>query len=775
MERLVVWHRVVPPTREVADDLTAVDAWAQRVTHRMRAAGGTVLAAIGASVAVGFDPPDLADALDLCLTLLDEAEQEELPPGGPKVAFGAAMGAVSEREGVSVGAAIDRAQLLANRARPGELVLDAESREAASTVFLFSRVVGAGAQALKGTALDRGHPRRAECRSAITHLHPPTVPPITEEALAPVRETAARGGLIVLRGPAGAGAGSFLGTLRRALEPSLVLRLAGVPGALEPLGSLRLSLLRRWPEPSDLDAALGDDPPGRALRRVARGEVSALDETSASLRRVLRREVTTPGGPPWVILDPVAGIDPASIAVVSRALDDPDLPVTIIARLGIDAQLPEALRTLPDPLDLVIPALRAEDARAIAKTVLGTGVDDEVVRRVAVLGGDTSLGVVEAARALVAAGDLIHDGEHFAWRVGPRAGIRGIPVEALLEERLKGLEERPSRMLEAICVVPESAPARLADRVAALDGLDDDARKEAVRHLRREAYLHPRRHAPSSTLLRTLVVQHMPPARLAELYRFLAKAMKDPEEEHGTFAQGTIGYYLSEGGHPAEGAAALLAAGLAAVRGGYPRAAVRLAAAAVQFHPTEETKNEASHITRLVRGSVRPTAPPPSVHDTVEIPLAEAIQQTPAPPELDEPVSKVAVEALLSGDFETVDRCLETAIAEGRDLAAADRLRAMAALARGDLSMAMDALARVRLKDHGDPRRVARDSLTLSWVLLHRGEAVQAVRAGLTALGASRKLKDPRGEAAAMHTLSACYRALGRPDDAEAIEDASPA
>ena len=36
-------------------------------------------------------------------------------------------------------------------------------------------------------------------------------------------------------------------------------------------------------------------------------------------------------------------------------------------------------------------------------------------------------------------------------------------------------------------------------------------------------------------------------------------------------------------------------------------------------------------------------------------------------------------------------------------------------------------------------------------------------------------MKDPRGEAAAMHTLSAAMRAMGRESDAVAIADAAPA
>ena len=66
------------------------------------------------------------------------------------------------------------------------LVVDAGTRELASTTYLFGRSVGTGAAALRGSTLDRQVPRRAACRLAIAYLEPASPPPALRDALAPL-------------------------------------------------------------------------------------------------------------------------------------------------------------------------------------------------------------------------------------------------------------------------------------------------------------------------------------------------------------------------------------------------------------------------------------------------------------------------------------------------------------------------------------------------------------------------------------------------------------
>lgn len=360
------------------------------------------------------------------------------------------------------------------------------------------------------------------------------------------------------------------------------------------------------------------------------------------------------------------------------------------------------------------------------------------------------LGVVEAARTLVAAGDLVREEGHFRWRVGPRAGVRAIPLDSLLQERLGALEEAPMRLLEAVCMSPAGTPGLITASVAGHDGLDAERRHDATVALQNEAFVHggPLLQ-PTSEHLRRLVLRNMPPARSAELSRFVAEAMTESALVSGPMAQATIGYFLQQGGAPAAAAEAILVAARASLESGLHAAARHLAAAAVQTHPLVEVRTEAGRISRAAAG------------DEDDAKAAR--------------VSAIAVNALLAGDLEKVDRTIDAAIAEGRDLAAADRVRAMAFLAKGETENALAAFERARSKAGTDLRARARASLTLAWIRLHSGDVLASIRACLDGLADARRMKDPRGEAAALQTIAAALRSLGRDADADAVADASPA
>ncbi|MEM9075278.1 MAG: hypothetical protein AAGE52_42670, partial [Myxococcota bacterium] len=475
---------------------------------------------------------------------------------------------------------------------------------------------------------------------------------------------------------------------------------------------------------------------GPVLGAVARGEPVPPAELKDALTKNLESA--------WVLFDPVPSIDPSSVTVLADVLEN--CPFVAIARVPVDAPLPKPLRA-HQWHDVVLPSLRVDDAKEVARSVLGEGVDEDVVRRVAVLGGDTPLGVMEAARTLVAVGDLIHDGTKIVWRTAPRSGVRSIPTEQLLNERLAGLEDAPLRMLEAICLTPPGTPRLLVAAIAERDGLSMEQRREATTRLRAEAWVEGGTQLrPTSELLRRLVLHRIPPGRTSELCRFAVGAMRDSKLFSGPLVEATLGYYLAEGGDTQEGAEAILRVADATLEAGYRYTPRRLAAAAVQIHPLGEVRTAASRIAR-------------NTQDSGDAPRGDETR-----------VSQIAVNALLAGDIDAVERTIEAAIAEGRDLGAADRLRAMVHLAKGDTEAAMRAFGRQR--DRADDK--ARSYLTLAWILLHTGDALAAVRAGLAALSFARRAKDPRGEGAAMHTLAACFRTLGRDGEADTIADAAP-
>ncbi len=788
MERLVLWHRALPRSQRGTTDAPAPVDWTREVARRFEAVGGECLAIVGSAVVMAFEPSRYAQALDLALELLTEADTNAKISAVPVISFGVDLGEVIRIDDpgsgllVPAGAVLDRAQVLANRARPGEVVLGADAQDLASKRYLFSRMVSAAAGAVQGQAIDRSQPRRNSARLAIADLGEPTLPPGIREALEPLAQLADESGndLVILRGTSSAGAAEYLAQLEQELGPPLVLHFSGVPGALEPLGSLRLALMRRFGSPDAIERAFGehDEKMAGSLAQMARGE--ALDDEEVVEAFVaLLHHASGGGSRSWLLLDPIAAIDPASLKLVSRIRGNASIDALIVIRLPRKGRLPEVLGEVPHARQWVIPALVPEESRGLVADLLGVPADGDVARRIALLGGATPLGIIEATYTLVAAGDLLAEDGIFDWRISPRGGSKAIPTEALLEERLSMLEDAPHRMLEALCLVPPGSPPTLSMAVAAMDGLDDSTRDESLGQLRRERFVEegPETHA-SSALLRALVLRSLPPARASELYRFLAHALGRDLDHAGPFVKATLGYYLAEGGNPEAGARSLLEAGVTAARKGYSRSAVRLAAAAVQFDPSVTTRTAAARISRSVttleerdlsaarRAAARPAAPTESSKEESEPehPDAEAQQR----------VSAVAVQALLSGDLDKVDRQIETAIAEGRDLAAADRLRAMAHLARGDTASAMRALGRARDAASDDNRQVARASLTLAWIHLHEGDVKQAILAALQALAASRRLRDARGEAATLHTLAACLRALGHEEHASRLADASP-
>ena len=201
----------------------------------------------------------------------------------------------------------------------------------------------------------------------------------------------------------------------------------------------------------------------------------------------------------------------------------------LLGRLRDDAKPPTQLLAHGDIEDLPLPRIRSGGALEVARGVLGGKTDEGVCQRVAQLGGASPLGVVEAARVLVAGGDLIHiqGDESYRWRAGPRSGARTIPIEALIEERVTATDGTARCILEAICATPSGSPSELSRTVAMADGVGLDDLAEGIERLCGEAFLAPEEPLyATSSALRTVVVQAMTPGRVREMYGFIAGAME---------------------------------------------------------------------------------------------------------------------------------------------------------------------------------------------------------------------------------------------------------
>ncbi|HHH30156.1 MAG TPA: hypothetical protein ENK57_17685, partial [Polyangiaceae bacterium] len=635
-EHLVLWHRWLPRRGRRGPRADAeIAAWRRTVRTRLEVAGARVFAAIGASVVAAWEPSEIPDAIELALGLLDDAEAQEI-----NIALGAAMGPTTDVSGDLFGAVIERAQQLANRARGGELVLDASVRDAAREGFLFGRQV---AGSWRGTTVDREHPRRQEIADAIALLAPASFPPIGESIVASCRMhlDADTSRTFILRGPVGAGATELVASLASQSAHTRRLSIGAAPGGVVPLASLRLSLLRRFGSPEELRKQMLHDGAtelsAETIASVANGELVALDPLSLALAALFGPRN---GARQWLELDPLSLVDGASLAAILEARTHSDF--VIFGRLPTETVLPRPLASLDERvIEHVIPPLKTSDAHIVSEEILGPDTDPDVARRVAVLGGDTVIGVVEAARTLIATGELVRgEGDGFVWRAAPRGGANMISTEALISERLELLDVQTRRVLETVCIAPDGCARALLEAVAARDGIGPATFDGSLERLIREAFTRGEaRPRPSSSLLRWRVLQLIPAARSMELHRFFGEALAARGGSSSARGPrlGELGYFLLEGGQANE-AQPLLAAEIEhLVRAGYRRAARHLTGWMAQAAESSET----------AAGRATPAPPPAEAQDegppSSELALEELLDEItpeparPAPPALDQP------------------------------------------------------------------------------------------------------------------------------------------
>lgn len=766
MERIVVWQRTVPATRDELDAPAERSAWTTHVAATMEAAGAEVLSVIGSAVVAAFDAPDIEAAVITSASLAQEADRRE-----PRrlATFGVAAGELGEvTAGESrfiAGGAIDRAQLLSSRVKPGEVVFDPTAHEMAAETFLFTRELRGGVLSPPGYVLDLRHPRRADCRRAIRLLQPPPMPPGVRQTLAEVL-AAARGkrhARVLLRGGMSAGGQEWINALIAECRPPLLLQLKSVLGALEPLGSLRYALIRNWSHTDALAAALDargvDYTSIGTLSRVVEGKPVQRLEAVSAVRELLSayQEETQR---PFVVVDPVTGVDPVSLWTVLEATGD-EVPSFVITRLPEETRPPMPLIQGGAPLEVTIPALKDADAVFVAKAILGGLTEDDVALRLATMGGHAPTTLVETARALVAAGDLIHDGQRFVWRTKPRLRSQAIAIESLIEERLAGLDADAHRLLEIVASCPSGTSEEQIRKVCELDGITAGSYKAALAILVDEQLaISEGALRPSSSALRSVTLQMMPPARSSELFRFIAETMKASLSEAQAFAWATVGTYLVEGGHVEDGAMALLVAGEAAGAHDFMSAAVRLAAAAVHAHPDPSVRRAAAKLTKATFGQTMAERKPRTsrTSETPTIPPAQVASDS---------LSRKVVKALADRNLEECERYLDIAVAEGHDRGVADRVRALSRLAAGDVPSAMQALG--RLRERQEHTLGPRDVLTHAAALMAVGHLDDAIRRALQGLALSRKAGHDKGEQAARCLIAACYLALGREHDARAV------
>lgn len=777
LERVVLWARVSPPSgadtgrrpRTTRGETTYSLGGAIRALEaRLQAGGGTIEAQLSGQLVCSFAADDALEAVELGLELLDEAD-------GYDLTIALALSPTSSDGGVRIGAAFDDAFFLAARAKAGELLVDGALRDRVPGTFLLTRQVSQGG--VRAGSIDRRHPRRIECFVALETLGPPPLVSATQALVAPLVEALAHGAaLVVLEGPIGAGAAELIEAARAQSSVERCLWLGAAAGPLAALESVRLLLATQ---------------PGAeaAHARLAAAELPPLQDVVDALDAAL--------GPAraWLVLNPLAGIDLASMEAVAALRRRRGERLACVVRAPLDAPLPELLTTptsltreSPTPglpseartsqatARFTLPALRLADAREVVTAILGANTPQDVVRRVATIGGDSTLGCEEAARLLVAAGDLVREEGVFAWRTAPRTGVEGVSAEELALARMELLSDEARRVLEIASVAPRGASRELLRGIATHDGLGARAVTEALTSLQQERWL-VQRDEPSVHFVRRVVQTAMPPSRLAELHRF-ALAELTASAPH----RWTLAHYAFEGGHAEQATRWAREVGDALTAAGFVEAGARFSGTHVPapLAPTIGALADEAAVPGgrgPLTGTYSALAPSsagelsaatlarrrPSVHPALEDTSVGDVAAAHDGDDVAGPEPRALRAALRARDVGAIERWVEQATLAGADLATIARLRAVIDLLRGDFANAQARIARAG--DDADLKPL----LARSMVALGAGRSADAIRHALGALALSLRRDDARGRSAAYHALAACYRAEGRPEDAATL------
>jgi hypothetical protein len=786
-ERLVLWVRATP----IAEHDEATLSFCRRARTRVEVAGGELLASSGGSIGASVDAMELPDIIELAQGISIDA-QSEAP--GLDVACAIAHGSLASSPGQPVyGAAIDRAQMLAHRAEAGETVLDDSAAQQAEPMYLFRRELDTP-NAI-GRVLDPLFDKRSS-REASELLRPAPWPSARESSYArlcaQLRVNAARFVLVAAQPHISL---DRVTRARAELMPPLVLHLAREASGLAPLGAIAVALRRAWPQISSLPL---DEETRYMLDRLHAGAGVRRAQAAQTLAAVLAAAAERHRGAgrnvlPWIVLERARELDGPSLLVIADVLEETSTPCSLLATLDDGASIPSALarvsaleRIALDPLD--------DSARVqAAAAVLSLNVGDPLAERVAELGGDSVLAIETAARALVSAGDVVHDGKRFRFRTEDRRPPGSAPIEELVLSRISGLSNVAQRVLEAACVSPLAAPAAFTDAVAELDGLPEDAVSAGRDQLASEGLIGDDASlGPLETTVRLAVRGAMPPARSAELHRFVAQLMREHCPPEPSFQHAVVAHHLAEGGNDAGAASALLDAAYAASSKGFDRVAVRLAALALKLDGSGEARDRASRVAAAVesspltdtqRGAEAEAAAAEaaaeaasSSSDTLAVPRRRVRRQSTPPRVLTDPVAltppnlasdavRNALRAIMARDSDSAEAAIDTAVASGLGRAAAMRLWAMSQLAKGDVSEAVRALRRARTANGS-----GKQALTAALILLEAGYVTDAVRSALDALATTRRAGESRGEQAALLVLGGCYRRLGRSNEALLLE-----
>ena len=623
---------------------------------------------------------------------------------------------------------------------------------------MFSRSVDTESLSTRGELLDKEHPFRRDCAQAIGLLNPAEPPRSLIDALgstigklADVQHTE----MLVVLGPRGNGVYQAYETLRAERKPLFALKLEGVPGGLEPLGSLRLALIRRWGSPHAVREAVEaiDLEAADALEAVAVGDPPPRHSVVDALAMVTQH-VCALGSKPWIYLDPLATIDVATLEVIRKALKRRDCEALFVARSSVKA-LPAELDGMVDPHYFLVPPVSKTSASA---AMVDQPIDSALVRNVSKRCGTTLVTVAETLRALISNAEVVYEGNEFRWRQSLSQSDVPTGRPSAIETRLAVLQHDAMKFLQLACTATAANGLNPLLAAATHDGANLEESAAAFEQLRVEQFLTEDARCISEPM-RRVVMDSMSRRRRDEVYRIVGAAIRDVERYGGPAVGATVGYYLCEGGEVERGSDALVHAGALAATLGYKRAAFKLAAMAVQFNPSEATRAAVENI-----GVDSKTIPPPLPAQEEE---REETGTNPLPQAPDLPTSIVV--AMSTADHVHIDRLIEEAITRGANLVSAECLRAISLVVRGELHSAGNAIEQAERQADMARNGQAKIQLVRAHLSVAKRRLPDAICESLDALAFSKDAGDAQGVVAAQHMLACVYTELDLPEIASTL------
>jgi hypothetical protein len=694
------------------------------------------------------------------------------------------------------GPAYARAFAFARAARPAEILVDPSLAVAqrGDLLTVGSRVGIYGRQRFPALLLDTSHPWRTKVERTGGQTRQARLVGRPETSTLTLKA----GSLGVVRARRGHGGTRFLEAIEQGLEPARILRITPHPFA-EPLGALRRAMLRAVTmghAPLNLTAQQGE-----GLDAVLAGEGLDPDSSTELLVAWLTPD-SADDARGVVIVDDADEVDADTLEVVARAARASGEAFRVIVHIGGSDPVPKPFANLPLAFEIRLGPLSHADATRIAQDSVSGDLATDIANRWAVRGGRLPLGIVESVRQSVESGEIAWENGRpvVRARAGASAAAVPMPPKHWVKKRLSYHDEGARRVLEALAVLGGSAESRdVLEVVRRREELEVDASTALVVL---EAALWIVRVKPdvvalASTTHRDAVLATLSDAEFQAWHR-AASATFARKDRPLVVAAATVHAILaSDPGRALElsrkAAAATRAIGLESTADAFERfyerqdvsllvlrnlfsSQLEIARALPSIWPEEMRADSQAPRTA---SSIPPRGDPPrEAADSIIVLEGSDIEELKGDVAVTPPArgtasaheeTRAAVEALRNGDLEAVDRMAKKVRLDENRTGLAERLSAMAKLARGETG---DAIRRLRVAAEESRRTKSRDrcraSLALGVALAAANRHDEALLETLDALARARETADARGVHACSRFLSQLASTVGHHDVAEA-------